>query len=941
LQRRGRTIIAAPDETPILDARQLVRIESVHRGFLYQHLYCAACLLSAHSLNIARLVVERDEDLELTGATLRTYVQIKSRAGALTHSDIGSALDRFKLLRREHEAGRRPGSARFVIAANRGPAPSLAKLYEGQAWPSDVEMCWPGRSEVLPQPQAEITSAIAQCVALAGALPFGSLAPETLVWKLAGQIAAAAAGESPRADHSFSATELPALFEQFVFELQDLPLPPAVYRVQDGEPELETGSPIRIISGFSGAGKTSWVSQAAIHAASSVVYFDIADTPGPALRVALGRELAAKLYGRSGRLGEILLPGAAGSDVLRLIARRLKTGGESVRIVLDNAHRVSPADLGPLLQSMPEFNFILLCQPGEGVTELAARLSLQIETLGGWSADTIAAEVASRGGIATYADCQRLQRLTGGLPLFVRSAALVASSNYNGSIRALCDDLESSLHATPTAQELILRHEFSGLPDLNRNAVAVMSLSDVALEKDELSDLLAPTLGLNEEAAMAIFRQLRASGAIEIFGRDRMKVHDAMRLLGQQRLAEIGLKAIAQESLKTVLEASLQRNWDMAKVSLYLRILASVGDVRTLVQIATDEMFHELGIQPVVIEFLESASISPAVSLEDRFWALDALIFSETKHGQHSKAWAHLQSMREVLEQDALGEDEQLSFSMKKMTLLAISGDVPGVLACIDELKKAVPATPQHQRVLRYNAAAAMYSLQRDEECVSLCSRLIPEYYELLGLSPNQVVARNTRDIRPLLPDRADVVDDLKHLADALDLHSMALHRLGRASPLGRMHAMKFYEMANAPDSLVRVGQELVDDFVGRHDFIGAREVLEKALLPAISQLNMAGRMIPVRGQYAVVLAYCGDHHAAEREMQRLVPYEPALEEAARAELQNQRNLIAQLRIRGAPPQWLPQKRSKLPSGGLRKVGRNELCPCGSGKKYKKCHGES
>jgi uncharacterized protein YecA (UPF0149 family) len=25
--------------------------------------------------------------------------------------------------------------------------------------------------------------------------------------------------------------------------------------------------------------------------------------------------------------------------------------------------------------------------------------------------------------------------------------------------------------------------------------------------------------------------------------------------------------------------------------------------------------------------------------------------------------------------------------------------------------------------------------------------------------------------------------------------------------------------------------------------------------------------------------------------------------------------------------------------GGKRKVGRNEPCPCGSGKKYKMCHG--
>jgi preprotein translocase subunit SecA len=30
--------------------------------------------------------------------------------------------------------------------------------------------------------------------------------------------------------------------------------------------------------------------------------------------------------------------------------------------------------------------------------------------------------------------------------------------------------------------------------------------------------------------------------------------------------------------------------------------------------------------------------------------------------------------------------------------------------------------------------------------------------------------------------------------------------------------------------------------------------------------------------------------------------------------------------------------RVSIKSGGT-KLGRNDLCPCGSGKKYKKCHG--
>jgi len=30
---------------------------------------------------------------------------------------------------------------------------------------------------------------------------------------------------------------------------------------------------------------------------------------------------------------------------------------------------------------------------------------------------------------------------------------------------------------------------------------------------------------------------------------------------------------------------------------------------------------------------------------------------------------------------------------------------------------------------------------------------------------------------------------------------------------------------------------------------------------------------------------------------------------------------------------------ARLAASGERKVGRNDLCPCGSGKKYKQCHG--
>lgn len=146
--------------------------------------------------------------------------------------------------------------------------------------------------------------------------------------------------------------------------------------------------------------------------------------------------------------------------------------------------------------------------------------------------------------------------------------------------------------------------------------------------------------------------------------------------------------------------------------------------------------------------------------------------------------------------------------------------------------------------------------------------------------------------------------DDLKHLADSLDLQSKAIKATGHYPGLGPMHALKFYSMAHSLDSFVRVGQELVDDFIERNDYVGARDVIEKSLMPTIMDMKLAGRIIPVRSQYAVVLAYCGAFAEAEAEMERLMPYESGLDAHGQQELRNQRALIAHLRRNPPPPQW-------------------------------------
>lgn len=65
--------------TPTLDPAQGIRIEAVHRGFLYQHLYAVACLLASGQTGATSVVVERDEDIELVTPAGRFYIQVKTR----------------------------------------------------------------------------------------------------------------------------------------------------------------------------------------------------------------------------------------------------------------------------------------------------------------------------------------------------------------------------------------------------------------------------------------------------------------------------------------------------------------------------------------------------------------------------------------------------------------------------------------------------------------------------------------------------------------------------------------------------------------------------------------------------------------------------------------------------------------------------------------------
>lgn len=928
-----------------LDPRQVARIESVHRGFLYQHLYAAGCLLLAGQRAIRSVVIELDEDVELlTDKGDRLYVQIKTRSSSLIVSDIAGALERFERIRLEHQEGRRSGTPSFVIIANVAPGPQLRARVDALGLPEGVMLLWPGETlsalACLPPAWSSVAEAVTWCADQARSLPLATLEPETLVWKLAGQVLLAATGGASR--HAFDTTQLHTLFEQIVVQLQQFPAPPEIYRPLEGEPSLDSGARVRIVSGFSGAGKTAWAAQTAVHLGSECAYYDVGDVPGPAIAASLVRELAAQWAApTAGGLRQVLLPGASGIEALRALDRFLCANGARALVVLDNAHRVSASDLRMLIDATQHLRFMLLAQPTPSLAELEAMIDVQQEVLNGWGLDQVAAEVQAQGARASAAELGRLLRITGGLPLYVRTAAQLSTVEHGGDVGALCAAIEAHTTLVATAQEMILARSFDALPEVVRDCAAALSLSDVPLSEAEATKLVKAVFGIEVAGFAAAMRRLRPLGVVRLYGARRLQIHDAFRVLGLCRYAELPpLQATAgREALKELILASFEKDRDASRFPLFVRTLVELGDLKILVDIATEEWFHELGIDAGIWDSLEVAAGNESIDPEQRFYALDGLVFAELRSGDLAKSNRHLQAMEVLVTQHGLDRHEELVVLLKRMAFESDRGNEAAMREAMERARALTPQDPEHQRILSYNIAHALFNLGQYAEAEDLARALVEEYFDVLDLTPFDIFGLSNRKIAEKLTPTPTLQDDLKHLADALDIVARTSNAQGRDSGLARVHAAKFYGLAHAMDSLVKVSQDIVDEFVGRSDYIGARQVIEENLLPVVVQYKMLDKIVQVRSQYAVVLAYCGEYQAAGAELARLDPYRPGLSAMQRAEIDRQREFVGQLHRlsvlssmkRAAPVQ--PRRREKF--------GRNDPCPCGSGEKYKRCHGKT
>ncbi|MBF8766191.1 ATP-binding protein [Pseudomonas putida] len=888
---------------PTLDEAQEKRIAAVHGGFLYQHLFAVGCLLKANGSNVSDVVIERDEDVEVALADTRIYVQVKTRVEPLVPSDLNSAFDRFQQLRDQHTHGQRHGKAVFVVASNQPPGPKLSASIKRKEMSDDVHFIYPGKAipteiACLPACQPDLGRAIADCVKLAETVPHGVLVPESLVWKLAGKVQAAATGREDLGGYTFHTKALPALFEQILTQLQRLPALQASYLPQIDEPEFVNGERIRVICGFSGAGKTSWCAQAAIHSLEPSVYFNARETAGSALARSLTREIAGAVVENPYEINEIFASGASGIDSLSALDRHLEAQGIRPLVVIDNAHEISAADLQAVFGCTPHMRFILLCQPVESIQELEQLCGLHRETLQGWSLDSVAAETSRLGAKGDVKALEKVRAITAGMPLYLQNAARLAAEDYAGDLAELCEALEQQATLETTAQELILTKVYQGLAQPSQQIVMLLSMVDVAITQDELLRLMHCYAQLPAAAINAAVRTLRAHGVLEIQGNREIKLHDAMRLIGSSQSHAIDEEHLlaTKRLLKDLLLTSLQQTRSHHRLRLFVRTLLDLKEQEFLIELAGEEMFKETGLGAMLIDYLEATSTAPDLDPETRYWAVDSLFFLLHQSEDERDKSEHLALMAQLVRDNALTDRAVISYHLKSMDWMGMQGDAPGVHRAIDVVSRLPGLTPERIPPFHYNAAVALWRVGQYPFAETYVDKAIEDYLNVLKISESWIMGRPMRDVSAFLNESSADWQAVNHLAGAYEVKAMLLKLRGINPLTYRLFAFKFFCCTQAFSSMIKTGLDAAQDMLDKRTFEAAREMVGSNIIPLIMHAQLLGELTSARSFYAVILAYCGDLRGADKEMAALAPFRSGYSEEKRREYDFQLQLIDDIR---------------------------------------------
>lgn len=856
---------------PPLDTAQQLRIRATHRGFTYQNLYAVGCLLRLRDAGAESLLVERDEDLEVVLPGRRLYLQVKTRkSGVLVWSDIRDALDQYRGVRAEHDADRRSGSPSLILITNAQPGPDLLDRTVAVDWPSDVHLLYPGRpSEAeawLPTPAPDLEAMMQWCTAEASNVRFASLKPRTLVEKLAARVQYASTGALGQ---GFAAADLAQLFEQFVQELQAFPEIPDTYRPQKTDPELVGEQPVRLVVGYSGAGKTTWAADAAKRCSLPVTYCDVADgVSADALAESLARELAARhLSGPAGTE----LPYGSSLDVLRAVHRRLEEAGIIVAVVLDNAHRVPVDGLRALIAALPTAQLILLAHPWPEQPVLETHLGIAPQVLPGWSVDTVVELFAAEGCRTDYATAQRVITLTGGLPLYVGQAAVLARSQYGADVAEFCDAFGEGTHAMLTAQERILERAFAGLGETATALAGLLALAEVPLKQDELQ-LLAADMGLASRSVNGrALRELVGPGLTQSFGDGHLKLHDAARPVAPQVLE--GLDEETADRVQRTLCQIVEGDWDPARRSRWMRLLGSTGQIGVLIALTEEEGFFERDYPREVRTDLADTARDPASDPALRLDAHNALAAWAFNERDMEALASHVHAMETIHRagHPDFGPREAVLVASRQFRLYGPAGALTQLRRAFAEAQAQTPAPSRFGRGLRYEYAGALWEVGEYLEAGKLAAGLTDTYMDHLGLTPPDILlpveVLHERCVSHATPD------DFKRLADCFGLLVKVARKLGRMDfEPWALWAFKLYNASGATRSAIDSGQDLADVECWTNP-AGALKQLD-SLLRAAQENNLLDMIVGIRSQRAFVLALAGDVPGARAEMEALARYD-------------------------------------------------------------------
>lgn len=941
----------------VVDPEQLRRIESTHRGFFYQHLFAVGCLLVAQRSGVQKVIVERDEDLELEMAQGRIYIQVKTRNSSLQWSDISATLDNFAEIRNQHLSGKRNGKPEFYVVANSEPSSTLNSKLQSSDWPKDVYILSPIDTihpDFLPPAWTSINAALEWCKRQASQIPFLTVAEDVLIWKLAAITQCACTG-SGTYDHHFSVGDLPTLFSQVLIQLQGFPDTARPYLPHTNEPPYSLNKPHRAIFGLSGSGKTAWVAEASSLMPDSSVYFDVGDTPAPAIAAGIVQEIAGRLFKENAEVrSNILLPGNSGLNALRILEKILSSQRLSITVFVDNCQRLQPDIILALAEFSKSIRWVFVSQPHPEQNAWLSRLQLTPEELSGWNADTIASRFRGHGCAISYQTAESVRHLTSGLPLFVQSVMALAVEHYGNDVELCCREMRDAVHVSMTAQDVILNAIRDKLSSDARAVVVALSLTDAPLAVEEVKSLLAHGLQINERIVSRCVRELHSLGIVQLHRGREVSLHDSFRTKAAELVEDLGKHSELnlRKSLKDLLVTSLKDKPDFHRQCELIRLLPLIGQTEKLVELASNasEYLRELGLIPSISVVLRKYIDQKEAKPIDRFYALDTLALWANVDKNYEAFDLMTTEMECLYDSASLGRKERGALATKRLLRFGRNGDFAGIQNEMKQIQDVLESDPEFRRILVYGCAASLFYAGKYLESAEMAGEVAEEYFELLGFQGN-LASQNLPQIWEGITKTEEVHSDLRRLADCLDLFAMAMGKLNRESFPARLHAHKFYVLAGAYRSAIRVGQDFADEILRiSNDPFEARMFIEQSLLSAVSEFRLLEYAVAVRSQYAVVLAYCGDISLARREMSALLQFandDPdSQEELSRQsslieEIANGYNPYLERRLALEHMRHIVNQRinNPLPHGRKDRLGRNDPCHCGSGKKFKYCHG--